>query len=50
MKIASVDSILAKRLDWLESLQRKRQAHIEELIALVYKKQLEIDNLRARLR
>ena len=47
--IASVDSLLRQRIAWLEALQNRRKEHVEKLQFLIFKKQLEIDNLRARL-
>jgi len=45
----SVDRLLAQRIEWLEALQRKRQEHVDKLVAMIARKQLEIDNLKARL-
>lgn len=47
--LISADRLLAQRIEWLESLQRKRQEHVEKLLSMIAVKQLEIDNLKARL-
>lgn len=44
----SADKQLARHIEWLESLQLKRQQHLEKLAAVISKRQLEIDNLKAR--
>ena len=49
MKLMSVEQLMQREILWLEGLQAKRRAHIDELLALVSAKQLEIDNLWARL-
>ena len=49
VRLLSADTLLAQRIEWLEALQRKRQDHLARLAALIATKQLEIDNLKARL-
>ena len=49
MRLMSVDTLLEQHIDWLEYLQRKRREHVAKITALIATKQLEIDNLRARL-
>lgn len=46
--LISADTLLTQRIEWLESLQRKRRDHLNRLAAVIATKQLEIDNLRAR--
>ena len=45
----SADKLLAQRIEWLEALQRKRREHVDGLLVMINVKQLEIDNLKARL-
>jgi hypothetical protein len=47
--LISADKLLAQRIEWLESLQRKRREHVDRLLVMINTKQLEIDNLKARL-
>jgi hypothetical protein len=48
--LASTDKLLAQRIAWLETLQRKRQEHVAALLQIISTKQLEIDNLKAQQR